>query len=429
MHIALVSALKGITNEASLLDAALIYANLGWKVFPIHGTRNGVCLCKDGAACTYPGKHPIAKHGYRSATDDVTKIRRWWRDHPDANIGLATGKASKIVILDIDPRNGGDGAMEAIAKATPDYVRGAIVATGGGGWHIYFEYPGFKLRKPPRNSAWKGIDIQGDGKAVVAPPSMHVSNHRYTWLDTDKGIMPMTPSLIECLQPSRQCNTEGIEASEGVEASELYKKGQEVNSSSRKLKLSDALLADINRHIQLTIPTGPGERHAGIMEFARYVKFHPDLKDIDTYELRPIVEEWFRHAEPNTKDKDFKTTWGDFLHSVEHAKYPLGCGVREVWAAVHDEELPDHVAANLKGPCARLYLLCRGLSRAFRNGQFFLTSESAGEIAEVSGVQGWRLLNKLCELGYIRRDSPGKAGPPGDRKAGEFTFLDGQGLG
>ena len=86
-----------------MLDAALAYAGLGWHVFPVHGILDGRCTC--GRTCKRAGKHPWTAHGLNDATDDKDKIKAWWREHPMANVGIATG-ASGLVVVDADVSNG-----------------------------------------------------------------------------------------------------------------------------------------------------------------------------------------------------------------------------------------------------------------------------------------------------------------------------------
>lgn len=58
-----------------LLTAALRYAERGLPVFP----------CKPGK------KVPLTAHGFKDATTDPAVIKTWWKKHPKANIGVATG--------------------------------------------------------------------------------------------------------------------------------------------------------------------------------------------------------------------------------------------------------------------------------------------------------------------------------------------------
>ena len=159
------------------------YARRGILVFPCHTIEDGRCTC--GKACHSPGKHPIGTlvpHGVHDATADIGMIDQWWAMYPDANVGIATGRASGIVVIDIDPDHGGEDSwanLEARFGATDDTW---WVETGSGGYHIYFAAG----EAETRNSAGMvgpGIDVRGDGGYVIAPPSLHVSGGQYRWSD------------------------------------------------------------------------------------------------------------------------------------------------------------------------------------------------------------------------------------------------------
>ena len=72
--------------DAGLLNAALAYAAMGWRIFPVHGIVDGRCTC--GKSCGRQGKHPCIKRRPLQATTDVNVIRTWWAKWPNANPGL-----------------------------------------------------------------------------------------------------------------------------------------------------------------------------------------------------------------------------------------------------------------------------------------------------------------------------------------------------
>ena len=72
---------------------------------PMHTPENGGCSCS-ADDCGSAGKHPSTSHGVNDATMDSDLIRGWWQRWPRANVGFATGAASGLVVLDVDPRNG-----------------------------------------------------------------------------------------------------------------------------------------------------------------------------------------------------------------------------------------------------------------------------------------------------------------------------------
>ena len=164
-----------------LADAAERYAQLSWYVLPVYGIVEGQCTCGQGESCSSPGKHPRIPAWQNQATTDVATIRRWWKTWPHANIGVVAGK-SGLVVLDIDPKHGGDDSLESLIAehgALPD-TREQV--TGSGGRHILFKHPGGRIQNRQDASAVApGIDAKGDAGFFVAAPSLHASGKRYQW--------------------------------------------------------------------------------------------------------------------------------------------------------------------------------------------------------------------------------------------------------
>lgn len=172
---------------SDVLDAALEYASQGLCVIPLHSIRNGKCTCRRSAGCGSPGKHPRTANGVHDASRDRSVIRAWWQRWLDANVGIATGAESGLVVLDIDPRNGGDESFTRLGDmigALPVSVR---VRTGGGGFHLYLEHPNTQVRNRTLDGL-PGIDIKGDGGYVVAPPSVHASGQVYRFANQRRSV-------------------------------------------------------------------------------------------------------------------------------------------------------------------------------------------------------------------------------------------------
>jgi len=154
-----------MSEDDRMLRAALAYAErFRFAVFP----------------CRPRQKTPLTEHGFKDASKDPAQIRKWWERWPDANIGIATGAISGVVVLDIDPRHGGDDTLETLQAKHGKLLATPTVLTGGGGLHSYFRHPGGLVP----NSASKigqGIDLRGDGGYVIAPQSIHESGNRYLW--------------------------------------------------------------------------------------------------------------------------------------------------------------------------------------------------------------------------------------------------------
>ena len=177
-----------------MLEHALCYASRGWPVFP----------------CRRRGKEPLVPGGFKAATTDPATIRSWWRRYAQPNIGMPTGRASGVVVLDIDPRHGGDESLLGLPPL-PETVE---CLTGGGGRHIYFAWPGFEVRCA-NNAIGLGLDLKADGGYVLLPPSVHPSGRRYEWeLSSQPDDTPIAPTPDWLLQAIRPAST-SPEKSEG----------------------------------------------------------------------------------------------------------------------------------------------------------------------------------------------------------------------
>src|SRR4051794_16588515 len=88
-----------------MLAAALSYAQLGLRVFPIKNNE----------------KRPLTKHGFKEASCDEHQIRDWWSKWPNANIGMPTGAVSRLMVLDLDPRNGGPRDRSEVTERFGEY--------------------------------------------------------------------------------------------------------------------------------------------------------------------------------------------------------------------------------------------------------------------------------------------------------------------
>ena len=65
------------------------YIDGGLEIFPCNGNK----------------KTPLTKHGFKDASADKQLINDWWNKHPDANIGLPTGRINNLVVVDVDVKN------------------------------------------------------------------------------------------------------------------------------------------------------------------------------------------------------------------------------------------------------------------------------------------------------------------------------------
>jgi hypothetical protein len=110
-------------TTANCRESALSYAGSGWSIIPIRPKE----------------KAPLVRwQEYQHRRADPEEIRRWFERWPDANIGVVTGAVSGIVVLDVDPRHGGEESLVAWEMRHGPLPVTVEAITGGGGRHLYF---------------------------------------------------------------------------------------------------------------------------------------------------------------------------------------------------------------------------------------------------------------------------------------------------
>lgn len=176
-----------IVPDQRLATAAVTYARRGWSVVPVHtpGTDGFSC---HRSGCPAAGKHPSLHweaHMQAAATEET--VTGWWERWPDANVGVITGSVSDVVVVDVDPRNGGDVSLQTLEDHWGPLPATPVSRTGGGGWHHWFSAGG---ERHPSRVIGPGLELKGEGGVVVAPPSMHASGTVYRWLVDPVTIDP-----------------------------------------------------------------------------------------------------------------------------------------------------------------------------------------------------------------------------------------------
>jgi hypothetical protein len=160
-----------------MLRAALQLVERGLAVFP----------------CRPQGKEPMTPHGLKDASTDRDMVEHWWHRAPDANIGIATGAISDIVVIDVD----GLDAEEELRKLEAEYIAlpATVESITARGRHLFFRYPQREIRNSAGKLA-KGVDIRGTGGYVVAPPSVHPSGKRYWWSVDSANAFAAAPGWL-----------------------------------------------------------------------------------------------------------------------------------------------------------------------------------------------------------------------------------------
>jgi hypothetical protein len=155
-------------------SAAASYVARGWAVLQLHDVTGGACSCgsddEPRHSASQGGKHPLGRGWQNAGITDVTAVRDAWARRPGANIGIVTGRASGIWVLDVDPEHGGDEKLAALVGAYGPLPETWTVQTGSGGRHYYWTMPDFDFTTS-RGQLPVGLDVRGNSGQVVAPPS------------------------------------------------------------------------------------------------------------------------------------------------------------------------------------------------------------------------------------------------------------------
>ena len=146
--------------SSDLMEAAIKYAQRGWKVFPVEEN----------------GKRPhkrLSKGGYKDATNNIQMIKVWWSICPNANIGLNLA-GSGLVCIDADTYKD-DCNFEYFMQThhIPDTL---TQTSASGGSHLIYKcgaedtFPG---------TIGTAIDIKHKGYVLLSPSTFGGQN--YVW--------------------------------------------------------------------------------------------------------------------------------------------------------------------------------------------------------------------------------------------------------
>lgn len=219
-------------ENVNMNEAALEYAENGWPVFPVVTNE----------------KRPLTPNGFKDASVDPIVINQWFDKWSNANIAIATGAVSNLLVLDVDVKNGakGEESLAELVKQYGDLPETRKHRTPSGGYHLIFKYPGYHV--PTRANIHKvksGLDIRCDGGYIVAPPSV-IDGNEYEVVDPGVEIVDASEWLIAlALEPKRATNTDAI-VTEGNRNETVFKKALECNRQGMTYEDAARVVAEEN---------------------------------------------------------------------------------------------------------------------------------------------------------------------------------------
>jgi len=183
-----------VTAVASLSElgqAAVSYAEEGLRVVPL--------IRRD--------KRPVFKTGtgHELASNDPAVVAAWWRQYPDANIGMVPAH-NDLVVVDCDSGEGRQqlAALGGCAEPTIEVRSGRDDPDAG---HLWFRHQG------GLPSVWLGpkLEVKSRGMLVVLPPSVHHTGRQYRFLeDNPSHARPIPAALLNSILATQNHNGNGM---------------------------------------------------------------------------------------------------------------------------------------------------------------------------------------------------------------------------
>ena len=401
-------------------QAALDYARRGWRVVPLWRPRNGVCSCRKGKACDRAGKHPRLAHGHQGATTDPKRIATWkWES---ANVGVATGSESGLLVVDIDPRSGGCEHLAELEARLGKLPAGPRVKTGGGGAHRWFRHPGGHIKS---RTVAPGVDIKADDGLVVAPPSTHQSGGVYLWEEAPTGAaLPELPEKwLRWIQSG--CYTSYPSYSSELSQSQLVlARGRQQVDDGCFLPLDNY----VEEAIRGTLPPDIGWRRKCLWYFLLKLKRHPDLRGKPVIATRTYVQRWHKRALPTIGTKPFTHTWDDAVGAWDRINPEYESEMGAIVQRAFTSEPPTLVAElDYADDPVTVALVClfREMQRARGEEPFWISCEKAAQVisekvARTNRMTIARRIKMLIADLVVDRVSVGRRE---DNKSSEYRYL------
>lgn len=245
--------MKNLNLEAAV-QQAMSYIDRGWHVLPVMPAQ----------------KRPATIQGFKDATLDPLTVRRWFSSGPKYNVGIRTGKASNLLVVDVDNPE----SWHSCAKANGGVPDTRTVATPRGGLHLYFRQPSQTIACS-QNLLAPGVDVKGEGGYVLAPVSS-VDGRLYRLLSNRDPVSPPRWIVDKLTPPSS------------------YQPFPTPSTASPRSGMVYVPLLDLERAIGLSLPRMAHTNHELLFQLARRVK---TVVGEDKERAALAFDSWYRRTE------------------------------------------------------------------------------------------------------------------------------------
>ena len=204
-----------------------------------------------------------------NATSDSQQLHKWFGNESQNNVAVVCDE-SGLVVIDIDPRNGGDESFIALESLLEGAIPTTVTALTGEytvkgkkvrGRHLYFKADSTtRYIKDFSRLGYKGIDVKSNGYVLLSP-SLHSSGVNYEW---EEGLSPYDIEIAELSTELKSVMIKGNKNHKLPNNSDHidFTKFQEVMaSSSAKRELA-------NQVERITKKTMEGQRNVALNESA-----------------------------------------------------------------------------------------------------------------------------------------------------------------
>ena len=335
----------------------------------------------------------MLKNGVYDATLDELAVRRWWGDHPKANIAVRTGRISGLLAVCPDLYKAECRWREM--EREHGFISTYRDASASGGQHLLFKMPARVRIKnyTDASSPIPGTDVRADGSFVIMPNSTF-GGGRY------QNLCDSPPARLPHWLRSKLLETQQRKVFETTSTPSPYKMSQRLLPTSVKSVL---------QAVEISLPERHRETNLCLFRLARALlslKIHLG-RSLSEREQAEAFDQWFeRSSALGFLSRGLSYYRDKFELDCAKAKVALGTGsILAAWSLVQSEPLPPEVELFDPSECHQrlLVALAYQLHRQSQvtGEEWFIPCRKAGPLLGVSHTEAAGYLKQLRERGVI----------------------------